>query len=114
MAFYGRNVGEWQIVQLCLVITAMSEVKVEEITVITKRWEADRNKRLISGSFLSVLVVGLFHAVSHEAGEQRQHHLWIHFHHIVRQSVDAGSDLTGQRDRVPGIKNRKIKVKQQT
>lgn len=37
MTFYGRNIREWQIVQLCLVITAMSEVKVEEITAITKR-----------------------------------------------------------------------------
>lgn len=92
----------------CNSVTAMSEVKVEEITAISKRWEADKNKRLVSGSFVSVLVVGLFHAVSHEAGEQRQHHLWIHFHHIVRQGVDAGSDLTSQRDRVPGIKNRKI------
>lgn len=52
MTFYGRNNREWQIVQLCLVIRAMSEVKVEEIAEITKRGEADRNERLVSGSFV--------------------------------------------------------------
>lgn len=46
--------------------------------------------------------VSLSQAMAHEAGKQRQHHLWIHLHQVVRQGVDAGTNLAGQRDSIPG------------
>lgn len=79
-----------------------SRPKKKETTMMAKRWKAHRNKMHIGGLFVSVSAVGLFQTVAHEAGEQRQHHLWIHFHQIVRQRVDTSSDLTSQWDCVPG------------
>lgn len=46
--------------------------------------------------------VSLSQAVAHEAGKQRQHHLWVHLHQVVRQGVDPGPDLAGQGDGIPG------------
>lgn len=48
------------------------------------------------GLFMSVSAVGVFHTVAHEGGEQRQHHLGIHFHQVVGQRVDTSADLTSQ------------------
>lgn len=56
----------------------------------------DVGGRFPFGLFVSVSVVDLFQTVTHEAGEQRQHHLGIHLHQIVRQRVDTSADLTSQ------------------
>lgn len=45
---------------------------------------------------MSLSVVALFQSVAHEAGEQCQHHLWVHFHQIIGQGVDTSTDLTSQ------------------
>lgn len=83
------------------------EVTVEKLQLIImtkKRKNGKHMERKACQWFRSHLlsVVSLSQAMAHEAGKQRQHHLWIHLHQVVRQGVDAGTNLAGQRDSIPG------------